>query len=132
MGSTNDVAVVRRGSLLPALTAEQEERVVRPRADIYETPDHFLLLVNLPGAAKDAVSLRVDRDQLIVLAPADPGHRPGGRLLAGDLGSPVYHRSFTIGEGVDRDAIDARFDHGVLAVTLRKREDRKPRAITIR
>lgn len=132
MGSRNDVAVVRRGSLLPALTAEQEERAVRPVADIYETPGHYLLLVNLPGAAKDAVSLWVDRDQLVVVAPADPGHRPGGTLLVGELGSPVYRRSFTIGDGVDRTAIEARFEHGVLGVTLPKSDEAKPRRIDVK
>jgi HSP20 family protein len=132
MNGKNEVAVVQRTPLVPALTPEQEERRVCPPADIYETTESYLLLVDLPGAAKEAVTLWADRNQLVVVAVVEPHRRPGARLLVAELGAPVYHRSFTLGDGVDRSSIEARFENGVLAVKLMKKEDQKPRAIPIR
>ena len=131
MTKKTEVAVVQRNPLVPALTAEQEERLVTPAVDVYETEDSYVLLVDLPGARKDAIALWTDRDTLVLKAVVEPHHRPGSRLSYGELGTPVYYRSFTIGDGVDRTTIDARFEQGVLAVKLLKKEDQKPRSITI-
>jgi len=131
MNKKTEVAVVQRNPLLPALTPDQTDRVVSPSVDIYETADSYVVLLDLPGATKESVSLWTDRDALVVKATVNAYHRPGARLLFSELGSPVYYRSFTIGDDIDRSAIEARFEQGVLAVKLVKREDQKPRQITI-
>ena len=131
MNKKTDVAVVQRTPLMPAITPDQEARLVTPAVDVYETADGYVLLIDLPGAAKDGIALWTDRDTLAVKAAVESPHPPGARLLLGEIGNPVYYRAFTLGAGVDRTSIDARYEQGVLAVKLQKREDQKPRSITI-
>jgi HSP20 family protein len=42
-----------------------------------------------------------------------------------------FSRSLTLPEGINADAISAKFDKGVLEVSIPKPEERKPRRISI-
>ena len=44
----------------------------------------------------------------------------------------VFERTFTLPNSVDVDKIDARFSNGEMVLTLPKREESKPRQISIK
>jgi HSP20 family protein len=102
-----------------------------PAADIYETGDAFLVMLDLPGARKETVSLTLEEGELRVKAEQDTSDPEKGTLLFGDVPSGPYTRVFTLGEGIDLANVDARFESGVLTVKLFKNEERKPREIAI-
>jgi HSP20 family protein len=132
MARNND-ALVKRDTVAPAVSqSDPWARSVAPPADIYETDDAFVVLLDMPGAAKETITLSVDKGTLTVKAPA-PGHRgPEASLLYREIYGGSYLRIFTLGEGVDAEKIDAQYDGGVLAVKVFKSEGMKPRAIAIR
>ena len=43
-----------------------------------------------------------------------------------------FSRSFTLPATVQTDQVEARFEHGVLTISLPKQEESKPRKITIK
>lgn len=102
-----------------------------PAADIYETGDAFLVMLDLPGVRKETVSLTLEEGELRVRADRDTSDPAEGTLLFRDVPSGVYARVFTLGEGIDLANVDARFENGVLTVKLFKNEERKPREIAI-
>ena len=102
-----------------------------PAADIYETPDAYLVMLNLPGVEKEGIALTLDRAELKVRAKvANQGHVQG-RLLFNEMRGNRFARSFAIGDGIDTNSIDAQFEKGVLTVKLYKHELMKPREISI-
>jgi HSP20 family protein len=112
---------------------EQTAPVYRriPAADIYETGDAYVLMLDLPGARKETISLVLEEGELRVKADDDWPDPVEGTLLMSELPSGGYARVFALGEGIDRGNVDARFENGVLTVKLFKTEERKPREIAI-
>jgi len=102
-----------------------------PAADIYETADAFLVMLDLPGARKETVSLTLEEGELRVKADQETSAPEEGTLLFRDVPAGTYARAFTLGEGIDLANVDAKFENGVLTVKLFKNEERKPREIAI-
>src|SRR5919202_1713071 len=104
-----------------------------PPMDLIESDDHFVLRADLPGMTEGDVSIEV-RDNTLT-RPGGPPGRPGARQrgyyrLERQFGK--FSRALSLPEGVNADAIDAHFDHGVLEVRIPKPEERKPRRIEIK
>lgn len=126
-----EVEVKSQAAPEPLHAREAEVDFAAPAADIYETPDAYVLLLDLPGAVKESISVKLDNRNLIVKASLETIHTEGGTVLHRELERSGYYREFTIGEGIDRNTVDARYEHGVLSIKLFKSEDLKPRTITI-
>lgn len=106
-------------------------RVEMPLADIIELPGSYVLTLDIPGATKESISVTLERQALEIRASVDPGRVRRGDLLYSEIRTSGYARTFTIGEGIDRDNVDARYENGVLMVTLKKSEAIAPREIRI-
>ncbi len=105
--------------------------VVTPSADIYETAEAYVVSLELPGAGKESISLTLENDVLEVRAEIGPHHRDGDLILHRELRSTAFHRVFTLGEGIDRNTVDAVFEDGVLTVKLFKTQETAVRTIPI-
>ena len=105
--------------------------VLSPAADIYETPDAYVVMMDMPGALKESINVTIQEGTLAVKGHSAPTHHDEGAVLVRELRPVRYERSFTIGEGVDRNNVDARYEEGVLTVKLLKHESVKPREITV-
>ena len=132
MTKDNEVAVVQRGNTLPAVQTRSEERFVTPSADIFETPDAYVLMIDLPGTLKESIKVTTEDDTLSVRAKVEPIHRENATLLFNELKSSTYYRVFNLAEGIDRKSIEARYEDGVLTIRLFKKEETKPREIEIK
>ena len=130
MTKNNEVAVVQRGNTLPAV--REGERFVTPSTDIFETPDAYVLMLDLPGATRESISLTAENGTLSIRARVEPVHRENATMLFKELKAPTYYRVFNLGDGIDRKNIEARYDEGVLTIKLFKKEDVKPREIEIK
>jgi HSP20 family protein len=104
-----------------AAARPQRARVVTPPVDVFEGPEAILVLADLPGVAADALTIRLEKDELSV-----QGQRT-------DLAEPVeYRRVFAIPSDVDGEGIGAELSRGVLKLTLPRKASAKPRQIPVR
>ena len=108
-----------------------------PRVDVLETPDAFRLTADVPGASEDGLELTVEKDVLTLWAkvPESPlAGRDRESLLNRGVGYPEgdWHRTFRLGETVDRDGVEAELKHGVLTVTLPKAKEQLRRTIAVK
>ena len=62
---------------------------------------------------------------------AAPGGPASIRLLYADVRSTRYQRAFTLSDELDTGAIRAELNDGVLAVTIPKKEEVRPRKIEV-
>jgi HSP20 family protein len=110
---------------------EQGRRWVPP-VDLVEAEDHFVLKADLPGLSEEDVAIEVQDGTLTISGERSAeheSHERGWYRIERSFGS--FNRSLTLPDGVDADAISARFDRGVLEVRIPKPEERKPRRVEI-
>ena len=131
MENNKQDAIVRKESGELMKLSQPIGPVVEPSADLFETPEVFIVKLDLPGATRDRISIRVESDQLTVRAVAAGGHPEGAKLLYSEIGPKSYWRAFNIGKGIDREAITADLDAGVLTVRMPKTDAIKARIIEI-
>jgi HSP20 family protein len=100
--------------------------------DLVETDEHFVLRADLPGLSEGDVDLSLEQNVLTLSGERKSEHEEQSEgYYRVERASGAFSRSLTLPEGVDGDAITARFDKGVLEVRIPKPEARKPRKVQI-
>lgn len=125
-------AIVKRNDVDPGPGAFLRATVSIPAADVSETGEAYMLSLDMPGAQKEAISVTVADGTLVVRSPIGPIHGEEATVLYREIRAGAYERRFTLGEGIDRNNADARYENGVLTVRLLKTEALKPKEIVIR
>jgi HSP20 family protein len=105
----------------------------RPAVDIYEDENEIVLDVEVPGLKKEDIKINIENDVLTITGERkferenkeDNFHR-----IERAYGS--FYRSFTLPNKVDSGRIEAKYNDGVLKVSLPKREEAKPRQIDVK
>ncbi len=111
------------------------ERTWLPTADLRETDDHYIVEMDLPGMRKEDVELTAIDNVLTIKGERKYEHKDekederGYRRFERRYGR--FERSFEIPGGFDADNVEANYDNGVLHVTLPKREEAKPKQISV-
>jgi HSP20 family protein len=77
--------------------------------------------MELPGVQKKDLDVSIDGDQLVITAERSEKVESEDGLLRREIRSEKFRRSFTIGDSVERDAIKAKLENGILKVTLPKK-----------
>ncbi len=107
-------------------------RVTTPVVDILEREEGILIRADLPGVKSDGVEVVVDRD-VLTLRGRNASEAPTGLQAIYREYEPVdYERTFLLGRDVDRDAIEARVQWGVLEVFLPRETAARARKINVR
>lgn len=92
--------------------------------DIYEDKDNAYVRADLPGVDRNDISVEVVDGFLNIHATR--------KQTAGDAGqSFAYDRSLSIPENSEPEKVAAAYEDGVLTVTLPKKEEAKPRKISV-
>tara|TARA_Y100000588_G_C13907624_1_gene775698 strand:- start:55 stop:459 length:405 start_codon:yes stop_codon:yes gene_type:complete len=118
---------------VPAQVVESTpEKVYTPRADVYETAQTYVLEVDLPGVAQESLDIDLEKNVLTIKGTRQAVEYEGYRREYSEYGGGRYERSFSLGEGVDQEGIEAELENGVLVVTLAKVEGAVGRKIEVR
>lgn len=107
--------------------------------DIREDADHFYVEAELPGFRKEDVNITLENQTLTISAERTEQSgeakkdqpKPPGQLLLNERRYSKFLRSFTLPPTVDERMVDAKLNDGMLRITLNKREETKPRKITV-
>lgn len=104
-----------------------------PAADVVETADAITVRMDLPGHEAKDIHVKVENDVLTVRSERKSEKQEKGETShRSERSYGLYARSFVLPATVDAQKAEARYENGVLSVTLPKREDAKPRAIAVR
>ena len=106
-----------------------------PAVNVKETDKSYGLEVALPGVKKDQVNLELDHNMLTISSEVttEKEEKESGYSRR-EFGYSSFSRSFTLPETVDQEKIDAKFEDGVLHVSLPKLSEKalnKARSISI-
>ena len=93
------------------------------KTDVRETADSYELDVDLPGFKKDEIQLKLEDGYLTISAAkgVDKDQQDDqGRYIRRERYAGQCSRSFYVGEGVEARDVSARFEDGILRVSLPK------------
>ena len=104
--------------------------------DIYEDADQLHVEAEVPGFTRDEVDVTIDNNVLTITADrsgtsAQQENAPQPSWLLRERRYTRFQRSFSLPNTIDGSSVDAKLVDGVLHVTLSKRQEAKPRKITI-
>ena len=103
-----------------------------PPVDIYETDDALVFQAELPGVSKDAVSIEIHQNTLILRGERKHAAEvPADRYHRSERTYGTFQRSFVLPTVVDQEKVQATYHDGVLELRLPKSEAAKPRRIAI-
>ena len=95
---------------------------VREKVDVYEVD------IDLPGFKKDEITAKLENGYLTVSAQKGLNKDQkdeNGRYIRRVRYAGHCSRSFYIGEGVEQEEIKARFEDGILRLTVPKKEKKQ-------
>ena len=101
-----------------------------PAVDIYKTPEEIVMNVDLPGVAPKDLDIDLSEETLTIVGKVSENDSEGTDLLV-EYRVGHYYRSFLINDAVDRSAISANLNDGVLKLKLPKAAKAVPRKIPI-
>ena len=110
-----------------------EDRLLRPALNVAENEQNFTITAELPGVAKEDVSLTIENGVLTIAG--EKKREEEHKDKAWHRVERVYgafQRSLTLPKGVTGEQADATFKDGVLTVVLPKSEQAKPRTLKVK
>ena len=100
-------------------------------ADIYETEDALVVVMEVPGVEKKDLDVSLENDVLRVEGRIDFTKYEGLDPLYTEYNVGHYARAFTLSGKIDQHQISAEVEDGVLKLTLKKSKETLPRRIAI-
>jgi HSP20 family protein len=101
--------------------------------DVREDADHIFVEAELPGFTRDEVDITLENSVLTISAErkAEQQTEKKGEYLLNERRYARFLRSFTLPPTVNESSVEAGLKDGVLTITIKKREETKPRKITV-
>ena len=96
------------------------------RTDVREKKDSYEVDVDLPGFKKDQIRVELENGYLTISAEKglDKDEDKEGRYIRRERFSGSCRRTFYVGENVEQSDIKASFKHGILRLTIPKKEEK--------
>jgi HSP20 family protein len=103
-----------------------------PPVDVYEDANQLVMKLEVPGIKQEDLDVRVENQTLTV---------KGERKFEKNEKEENFHRierrygsftrSFTLPQTVDTGAVKANYEHGLLTISLAKKEAAKPKQVKV-
>jgi HSP20 family protein len=102
-----------------------------PAVDIQEKEDRYMLYADVPGVDPERIEVNMENGCLSIRGerPLNGEDRREYKRIERPRGT--FYRRFSMPDSADASRITARFDKGVLEITIPKHEKLQPRRITI-
>ncbi|MBP9019800.1 MAG: Hsp20/alpha crystallin family protein [Rikenellaceae bacterium] len=102
-----------------------------PAVNIMEDDNSYQVEMAAPSLNKDDFKIELNNDVLTISSEKKTENetKEGQRYTRKEFSYQSFSRSFTLPDSVDSDKIKAKYENGILKVTIPKREDAKPRPV---
>ncbi|WP_067504019.1 Hsp20/alpha crystallin family protein [Actinoplanes sp. TFC3] len=101
------------------------------RLDAYREGDQFFIDIDLPGVNPAGIDISVDRKVLTVRAERKRVEREGVTYMVAERPQGPVSRQVFLSETLDTDRLEARYDNGVLTLSIPVTEQAKPRKFAV-
>ena len=102
-----------------------------PRTNLYDLGDKLQIMAEVPGIAKEDLTIRIQGNYLEISGSRKADVPEGFTIHRTERTTTTFTRSFTLPTDVDADRVEAVMKDGILTMNLPKAAAAKPRQITI-
>ena len=99
------------------------------KTDVKDSGDHYDVAIDLPGFKKDEISVSVDNGYLTVSAEKgqekEEKEEKSGRYIRRERCAGSVSRSYYVGAAVKPEDVKAKFEDGILALQVAKKEEKE-------
>ena len=98
------------------------------KTDVKEEDNQYEVSIDLPGFSKEDINLELNDGYLTISASKNMNNDKNdkkGRLIRQERYSGSMQRSFYVGDQITEEDVKASFKHGVLSLTMPKKEQQK-------
>lgn len=100
------------------------------KTDVREHNDHYEVDIDLPGFSKEELSLELKDGNLVISAAKrldkEETEKDTGKFVRRERYVGGMSRSFYVGEDIKQEDIHAKYESGVLKLSIPKRDQKKP------
>ncbi len=122
-------------SLLPTWAAgrraEETPQYLRLPLDVYTTDNDIVVVAPVPGVDPDEVEITLEGDTLTIKGEIKPPLENVNYLMQERAYGP-FMRTLLLNIPVDTEKAEAKFENGLLTLTLPKAEEIKPKVIKVK
>lgn len=125
---TNVFDVPRMRRALPPMPAAPEIRM-----DVTEDADAYHVKAEIPGVAKEDIHILVEGNTVSITAEVErrKEKKEGETMLCTELYEGKVSRTFTVLVDLDEAKAEAKYENGMLALTLPKKAGTKAKALPV-
>jgi HSP20 family protein len=122
-----------RGFFVRPVSYEGTHGVAQFRVDVSENDQAYVLRAEIPGVKKNDINVSIDGDTVAIGAEVknEKDVKNGERVLRSERHFGKVYRAFTLGQPVDEATASAKYNDGVLELTLPKKAAVQAKRITI-
>ena len=98
------------------------------KTDVRDHDDHYEIDIDLPGFKKDEISLELNNGYLLVSAAKgldEDRTDKAGKVIRQERYAGAVQRSYYVGEQITEEDVQAKFENGVLMLSMPKRDAHK-------
>jgi HSP20 family protein len=99
--------------------------------DAYRDGDRFIVQFDLPGVDPGSIDLTVEKNVLTVRAERKWETRDDQEIVISERVQGSFSRQLFLGESLDAEHVEARYDNGVLTLSIPVAEQAKPRKVAV-
>ncbi len=107
-------------------------RGVFPPVNVFADKDGYVVKLEVPGVAPENVAIETEGRTLTISGKREVPPPTEGSFHRRERGTGQFARSFQLPADVDTARAEAGYKHGILTVRVPKKEEAKPRQITIK
>lgn len=108
-----------------------ERAATELRADVRETANAYIVQFDVPGVAKEDITVDVDEKTVRVEATFKRETSEGENAVLTERVTGAVSRAFKLPQAVDAEQANAKHEHGVLTLTLPKKNATAQKRLTI-
>lgn len=103
------------------------------KLEVRENDREFLIKAQIPGVKKEDIDVKIDGDMVTINAETreEKEEKKNGKVLRSEINYGAASRAFSLGTAVDAGKSAARYEAGVLELTLPKRATGESRKLAI-
>jgi HSP20 family protein len=107
-------------SMMPSFRGFEPERI---RMDVSETDQAYLVKADMPGVSKDDIKIEIDGNRISISAEVkeEKEEKDNGKVVRSERYYGQQYRSFTLPQDVDDEKAEAKYQDGVLRLSLPKK-----------
>ena len=103
-----------------------------PAVDIKEDAENFVLVADIPGVDPKDIEITMNQSVLTIKGERNSEKRSEGNGFTRlERASGLFYRRFSLPDSADDTRISAKGEHGVLTLTIPKKEKAQPRRIAV-